>query len=189
MRRVRAVRALATAVARSVLGNRPTISHLFSEDCTQSSYCFHLAIKNKCLTWRQVWLGAIGKEHPQRNGRAVLPAELIFRPSCGLSMRLDPLNLLPDFRPDAGQGIGRLQVHPKFGRCAEKCGQEHRHVRAYATFFSGDIAYSLGRDSNGFGERVTRNFHRLEKFVLENVSGMGPPSCWSSSFVRHCFPH
>src|SRR5580765_7161006 len=44
MRRARAERALATAVASSVLGNSPTISHLFSAVWTQSSYCFHLAI-------------------------------------------------------------------------------------------------------------------------------------------------
>src|ERR1051326_1875301 len=44
MRRAREARALATAVASSVLGNSPTISHLLPPVCTHSSYCFHLAM-------------------------------------------------------------------------------------------------------------------------------------------------
>src|SRR5579864_8410445 len=49
IRRVRVVRVLATTVASSVVGNKPTISHLFWAVCAHSSYCFHLAINNKCL--------------------------------------------------------------------------------------------------------------------------------------------
>src|ERR1043166_8115842 len=38
-------------VANSVLGNRPTISHLFSAVCTQSSYCFHLAMRMSSVSY------------------------------------------------------------------------------------------------------------------------------------------
>src|SRR5262249_10438788 len=44
MRRARRARLLATAVGTSALGKTPIISHLLSPVCTQSSYCFHLAM-------------------------------------------------------------------------------------------------------------------------------------------------
>src|SRR5215469_211794 len=44
MTRARRERVLATAVARSLVGKTPIISHLLSPVCTQSSYCFHLAM-------------------------------------------------------------------------------------------------------------------------------------------------
>src|SRR5215472_15688134 len=44
MTRARRARVLATAVARSLVGKTPIISHLLSPVCTQSSYCFHLAM-------------------------------------------------------------------------------------------------------------------------------------------------
>src|ERR1041385_6556808 len=55
IRRAREARALATAVASSVLGNNPIISHLLSPVCTHSSYCFHLAIDNS-VSHIAVWL-------------------------------------------------------------------------------------------------------------------------------------
>src|SRR5258708_36201592 len=49
IRRVRQERFWATAVGSSVLGNKPIISHLLSPVCTQSSYCFHLAMARLSL--------------------------------------------------------------------------------------------------------------------------------------------
>src|SRR5579864_2243846 len=44
IRRLRQFLARATAAGTTGSGNTPTISHLFSAVCTQSSNCFHLAI-------------------------------------------------------------------------------------------------------------------------------------------------
>jgi hypothetical protein len=103
-------------------------------------------------------------------------------------MGLNFFDLFPGFQSDAGECIRRLQVHPEFSRCAKKCTQQHRHVCAYAALFGRDIADSLRGNSNRLGKTLARNTHGLQEFMLEDVSRMGRPSCWSSSFVRHFLP-
>lgn len=78
--------------------------------------------------------------------------------------RLVPLN--------NGDVIGRLEVEPEIGRCAEVAGQPGSGIRSNGTALVDNISYAGCGDAEGDGKRMGRDVHRLQEFFPQDFSRM-----------------